>query len=524
MKRKLKLATFVMCLMLPVASILTACDNHSHIMDSDWSHDAGYHWHACMMDDCDVESDKSEHTFGDWIVDKDATLTETGQKHRKCSTCYYYDYVTIPILESVGLEFELNEDGESYKLKSLGTCTDEMVVVPSTYEGKPVTAIGDNDHYRNNSDNVKKIILPSSIVRLEREAFYYYRNLEEISLPNSLETIGNSAFVDCGKLKSITLPNSVTSVGTNVFKGCNSLKSVTLSSSMESIAEGMFRNCKSLESISIPSNIKSIGESAFNYSGLKSIVIPDCLETIGEMAFGNCSNLSSVTLPSGLTTINANTFNSCQSLKSINIPDSVTQVHFNAFLQCESLENVFVGKNTQFIIDPDESRYTSFNHFNDCNALKAFSVNAENPYYKVVDDSLYSKDGKTLYVYAHGKNETTFTVPDGVERIEDNAFLNSDNLVSVIIPNSVKYIGLEAFEYCDKLESITIGTGVEVIGCEAFGYCYELKTITYAGTEDQWNNIVKGKHPEYPVSSYKLGTCTNFSVVFAGDNNDEDSD
>lgn len=66
MKRKLKLATFVMCVMLPAISILTACDSHSHIMNSDWSQDASYHWHACLKDDCGARSDKSEHT---WRVD-----------------------------------------------------------------------------------------------------------------------------------------------------------------------------------------------------------------------------------------------------------------------------------------------------------------------------------------------------------------------------------------------------------------------------------------------------------------------
>lgn len=520
MKKKLKLATLAMCVMLPVASILAACDNHEHIMDSAWSQDASYHWHACMMDSCDVISNKSAHTFGDWIVDKEATISEEGQKHRKCSTCHYYDYAVISFPDSVGLEFELNEDGESYSLKGMGTCTDEVVVVPSAYEGKPVIAVGDNDYYRNNSDNVKKIILPSSIVRLDYDAFYYYDKLEEISLPNSITSIGASAFAYCSKLKSITLPNSVTNVGKNTFINCNSLVSVRLSSSMEAIPEGMFNNCRSLESISIPSNIKSIGASAFYYTGIKNIVIPNSVETIEEAAFHYCLNLSSITFPSGLTTINANTFNNCSSLKSINIPDSVTSVYYNTFYKCTSLENVTIGKNTQFII-PSKPYYRCFNHFDECIVLKSFTVHSENPYYKVVDGSLYSKDGKILYVYAHGKNDTTFTVPDGVETIGDHSFLKTNNLTSVILPNSVKYIGMEAFASCKNLESITIGTGVEVIGREAFLDCEKFATINYLGTETQWDAIIKGKDPDYPEEHYKMGTYVTPFPSLDSDNEED---
>ena len=41
-----------------------------------------------------------------------------------------------------GLEFTLVEDGESYKV-CIGTAMDSHIVIPSSYEGKPVTTIGE---------------------------------------------------------------------------------------------------------------------------------------------------------------------------------------------------------------------------------------------------------------------------------------------------------------------------------------------------------------------------------------------
>ena len=43
---------------------------------------------------------------------------------------------------SVGLKFELNEDGESYTVVGLGTCNDEHIII-DTHKKKPITAVAD---------------------------------------------------------------------------------------------------------------------------------------------------------------------------------------------------------------------------------------------------------------------------------------------------------------------------------------------------------------------------------------------
>ncbi len=46
--------------------------------------------------------------------------------------------------ESLGLEYTLNEDNNSYSVASVGTCQDTDIVIPSKYEDKPVTVIWAN--------------------------------------------------------------------------------------------------------------------------------------------------------------------------------------------------------------------------------------------------------------------------------------------------------------------------------------------------------------------------------------------
>ena len=56
---------------------------HVHDYSQDWAADSTGHWHACQ---CLQQADFAPHTF-QWIIDREATRTETGAKHEKCSVC-----------------------------------------------------------------------------------------------------------------------------------------------------------------------------------------------------------------------------------------------------------------------------------------------------------------------------------------------------------------------------------------------------------------------------------------------------
>lgn len=74
---------------------------HQHDWSNDWSHDDATHWHECLTADCSVSSNNlkegySEHTFSDWIIDKDATTSQDGNRHRDCTICTYQQADVIP--------------------------------------------------------------------------------------------------------------------------------------------------------------------------------------------------------------------------------------------------------------------------------------------------------------------------------------------------------------------------------------------------------------------------------------------
>ena len=98
-------------------------------------------------------------------------------------------------------------------------------------------------------------------------------------------------------------------------------------------------------------------------------------------------------------------------------------------------------------------------------------------------DAVYTNDKKRL-VYCMSQ-ETSFTIPEGVEIIGEMAFRGKKALKNIIIANSVKEIEHDAFYDCDELDNVYVPAGVKVVRSYAFAECDKLKKVTFAGTPDK---------------------------------------
>jgi len=67
---------------------------------------------------------------------------------------------------------------------------------------------------------------------------------------------------------------------------------------------------------------------------------------------------------------------------------------------------------------------------------------------------LFNKSKTVLIEYPSSKIDTSYTIPNGVTNIEDDAFFSCKNLISVTIPDSVTKIGNRAFMDCTQLKNI----------------------------------------------------------------------
>lgn len=258
----------------------------------------------------------------------------------------------------------------------------------------------------------------------------------------------------------------VTSIKLNA--GSRSITSVTFPDSFESINEWAFSDYITLRKVTLGKNVKVIEEGAFNLCyNLETVVFNDGLIEIQDSAFRSCSKLSGVVLPETLKTL-GNAFGGCDLITELVIPDSTIYVSEELFSSMRYLEKAVIGKSVTNLSG------TSFQY---CDNLEEVVISAENPYFTTVDGVLYSKDKKTLLYYPCARTDESFTIPEGVEEVQDYAFMYAENLENVQFPSTVKTLGMGVFSYCSSLKSAALPESVVDIPSETFYYCSNLESV-----------------------------------------------
>lgn len=256
---------------------------------------------------------------------------------------------------------------------------------------------------------------------------------------------------------------TVVSIGSNAFQE-NNMYSLTLPPTLKKIKSYAFLDALFTrdKQIIIPEGVTDVGYQAFSRSDVESVKLPSTLTSLGN-AFSNCYLLKSVDMQEGLTVLGS-AFTNCRLLETVSLPSTITSIH-GAFTGCEQLRYIYIPENVR------EIGWT--NAFSGSN-LQFIDVSPDNPYFKVVDNLVLSKDGTTLLFCPTASK--TATVPDGVETLglskgETWAFSKCRNLTSVTLPDSLKIINESAFEDCRKLSKITFPDSVTFIGRNAFRNC-----------------------------------------------------
>ena len=159
--------------------------------------------------------------------------------------------------------------------------------------------------------------------------------------------------------------------------------------------------CAAVTGVKFPSTLKKIKSTAFyNVGGLTgTLVIPDSVEEIEDAAFMSCAQLTGLTLGSGLKKIGTRAFSGCSKLTGmLVISDSVEDVEASARMYDDAKKGL-VGR-----VDASA--------FSGCDQLTGLILGSS---LKMIGPS----------AFAGCKNLTgTLVIPDSVEAIEANAFLN----------------------------------------------------------------------------------------------------
>lgn len=142
----------------------------------------------------------------------------------------------------------------------------------------------------------------------------------------------------------------------------------------------------------------------------------------------------------------------------LRIPEEFTilEVDFAYFVVREDLPRVhtLIIPKTVELIESMRGDYSSGPYGYKDNLFSSIIVDKKNRNYTSEDGVLFSKDMKKLICYPCGRPGSEYIIPEGVEVVKCEAFLNAEHLAKVIVPKSVKCIEEDAFSGCEDIEVI----------------------------------------------------------------------
>lgn len=328
------------------------------------------------------------------------------------------------------------------------------------------------------SQNLTKVILPSSLTQLEIGAYAFAKT--------DLSTMVKSGTTYAG----VYLPSYVTSVGDGAFYGCEAIQKVTLSPNLPAICDYTFDGCTSLETVEMQSGtVKTtwIGDCAFRQTAISDTLFltkMTQLTQIGRQLHDTIDNgvgaseINSIPL-GGVNTdskkvfnvedpnnktydkkpVGSEVFTDCPYLESITIPSSVRVIAHRAFYsnETEAISQVatFTWSNVSSPVSGIQRKIYA----------EAFVGN-----YYLETVILPENNGESLVI--------------GPAAFRDNASLTSVGPASSTnntLPKTLSNLGAIAFFGCESLPEIHIqayNNDVPVLGNQTFEGCYSLAKAT----------------------------------------------
>ncbi len=300
-----------------------------------------------------------------------------------------------------------------------GTLTDGVLDIAAVAgEGKVVSRIKTNAFY--GADNIKKLIVPSTVTQIDEGAFANMKNLEELVIPfvgynansdtyygesataadksvDKMRTFGymfgtneyqfgqKSTQVYDGKdnsfdyyvpitLRKVTVtPADDYGIPMYAFYGNTAINTVVLGDKVNAIGDYSFANVMYLSDLVVTANVIRIGEGAFKdcvklNTGL-DLSNATALLTIGKNAFEN-AGIKDITIPSNVTSIGQGAFKGSE-IKTLNL-GNITVISASLCYNCKNLSKVTVN-----VTDDKNISIETF-AFYGCKSLSSFNSDEEN--------------------------------------------------------------------------------------------------------------------------------------------------
>ncbi|MBR5218388.1 MAG: leucine-rich repeat protein [Clostridia bacterium] len=397
--------------------------------------------------------------------------------------------------------------GEEVTVTRCSTSANGTVDVPATFNGYPVTKIGDGAFKE--CTKLDRVTLPSTVTSIGAEAFYgcgqlfavegtgnityiadkafkSCSNLTYFTIPNNIEYIGKYAFADTN-LGSITLPERAITIGSNAFEGSQyadntanwtggllyigkhlvkadyfMTETANIAEGTITIADGAFDGCYQMKGVTFPDGLIRIGDSAFAWCHkIEKAIIPESVTYLGSMAFYNCYALTQANIPGKVKNISDSTFLNCSALKDVTISEGVTSIGSRAFEGCRLFGEITI---------PASLTSVGVDAFKICTDLKKVNITDLSTWCNISFGNETANPARNAGgLYLGGELIAQLKIPAGVQVIKAYAFAGNTALDEIVIPVSVTNIKKYAFDGCSNISA-----------------------VYYEGSSEQWAGVAVG--------------------------------
>ena len=263
-------------------------------------------------------------------------------------------------------------------------------------------------------------------------------NTTHYTIPDGITGIGEKAFSGCTNLKVILIPPSVVFIDHNAFSGVQAVKLLPGNETFEMDSAGALIDKQEKRLVFfprtykgkyvIPDTIRTICGHVFYHCAITELVVPESVEEIEDSAFSNCNSLLSLTIPDKFFDTRIDTWNLPRDCQVNNLTEE------------EEEEEELATQETKAPAAPVQVATTPA-----APVVQAYPLDMK----KIEADKkrgiIFSANNRSLLRYPTGLPDKSYTVPDGITSLDQNAFFAAQHLTEVTLPKSLRYIGPGAF-------------------------------------------------------------------------------
>ena len=320
----------------------------------------------------------------------------------------------------------------------------------------------------------------SNLVTILPKSFFEGSRFSHIILPSSIESIGEACFRSCESLLDVEIPSSVDLIPTAAFQQCNSLKSVIFGEGVSIIEEDAFDgvNLEVIECRSLyPANVAKNVFTNKTYLDATLIVKKEAIETYkSTQSWSDFFKIKYFTPVTGLTIEPANALLEVGTTTTLNVeytiddPNGYPLIDFVLGWTSNDKEVAQISDHGVLqAINPGETVIRAYSLENNSIVGEcAVKVVPEIPEFFVVSGIRYHKLDNLNVQMASYDYSGDVVIPASVIYsdmafsvigIENDAFSNCSELMSIQIPGGVQSLPNSLFSGAMNLKKVIIDAG-----------------------------------------------------------------